>query len=104
MFEAVMQWTDIYGQSIHNGAVVGALVALFLAGRSFVRWMGTTDGRVQWLKDEMDELDLSVSVQVQSLSSRVSMLEQASRDRANRDRLAAASKVKPKVLAIKKAS
>lgn len=102
MFQSVMQWIDSYGQSVHNGAVIGALIALFLVGRTILDWMGTTDKRVQWLRDEMDDMDVSISMQVQSLSSRVSMLEAAAKDRADRDRLAAANRQKTKVIAIKK--
>jgi len=102
MFQNVMQWIDAYGQSVQNGVLFGGLVGLFLVGKAFMDWSVTADKRIQWIKDEMDDLDVSVSVQVQSLSSRVSMLEQASRDRADKDRQAAADRAKPKVLAIKK--
>lgn len=102
MFQNVMQWIDTYGQSVHNGVLFGGLVGLFLAGKAFMDWSVLTDRRIVFLKDEMEDLDVSISVQVQSLSSRVSMLEQASKDRADKDRLAAADRAKPKVLAIKK--
>lgn len=102
MFDTFSQFVAEYGQSIHNGLVFGGVAGLFLVVKSFMDWSVTTDKRVQWLRDEMDDLDVSISVQVQSLSSRVSMLEQASKDRAERDRKAAADRQKPKVLAIKK--
>lgn len=102
MFQSVSQFVAEYGQSVHNGLVFGGVIGLFVAFRWLMSWSSTTDKRVQWLKDEMDDLDVSISVQVQSLSSRVSMLEAASKDRADRDRVAAADRQKPKVLAIKK--
>jgi hypothetical protein len=104
MFQNVTQWFDVYGQTIHNGAVFGALIAMFLVFREIAGWMGKAEKKIDWLREEMEELDLHSAIMVESLHSRVSMLEQASKDRADRDRKAAADRQKPKVIAIKKSA
>ena len=74
-------------------------IALALAARALFQ-LDHVNAKLRWLREEIEEVDFSASVQCRSLEARVASLEQASRDRAARDRAAAVSAARPRVRGI----